>query len=280
MAQIKDLQVKFEHYIQLTGSKGTLHRYSIALTNFFEHFKERQTPEDFFRNDAEDFKLIRLRDGVAPRTVNYELSVVRAFWNWMIQMGYTQTKFNPASSVRRLKEPEQRRKALSEDTIKDILRSCEKDLDKLLVLMTLTTGLRGRTMSELEWKDIDWEQRAFVIPPEKMKTGKGLVTPIRTDLMNILMKLAQPEGRIFAGYGDNPRMLRYRFRCILKKLGFSGFGLHAIRHTFATMLLRSGADLRTVQELLGHKKLSTTALYLSPSTTEECRNLLGALPSI
>jgi site-specific recombinase XerD len=98
---IKDWQAKYENFVRNTTSRATALRYSVALTNFFQRFPEKKKPEMFFRLDIEDYKILRKRDGISPRTINYEVGVVRSFWNWLIEMS-GQPYLNPASRVKRL----------------------------------------------------------------------------------------------------------------------------------------------------------------------------------
>src|SRR5882762_5281087 len=111
--EVKTLQAKYEQYISLTASRQTAIRYAKALEQFFSRFRDMTDPSEFTRVDIEDYKILRLRSGVNPRTVNYEVQIVRAFWNWMMQCDLV--KWNPASTVKRLKTKEPERKSLTLD---------------------------------------------------------------------------------------------------------------------------------------------------------------------
>jgi integrase len=282
MADRKEWQAKFENAMRLTGSQNTARRYSFALNNFFKRFPEKRHLEDFFRADVEDFKLLRMRDKVNPRTVNYEVSVVKAFWNWCIDSCGLEL-WNPAGKVKRIREPEQKKKALSEDTLKALLTACENDWERLLVLLAMTTGLRGNELALLQWSDFDLEGGVLNLDAERTKTKKERGLPLRGDVQRLLAKTCnhqpdKPPSRVFGSWAKNSDAIRYRFRAICVRAGLKPVGLHSMRHSFATALLRNGADLRTVQELLGHSDIKTTAGYLAPASVEESRKFLGFLP--
>lgn len=268
---------KYLNYMRLTASKATVIRYSKGLQSFLDRFQDKIYPEDVFRTDLEDFKLIRLREGKAPRTVNFELAVARAFWNWMIDI-YELPLFNPASKIKRLKEPEQVRKAIREEALAALFEACEGHHEALLLRLGLTTGLRGQTMLLLDWKEIDLVGKQLEIPAEKLKSNRGQVLPLRDDVVELLEKFETKEGRVFEGYAGAMSTLREKWNSLVRRAGLQGITLHQLRHTFGTMMLRAGGDLRTVQEMLGHKSMKTTALYLSPAGDERCRELIAALP--
>jgi integrase len=271
---VKDLRAKFERYTSLTASRATSVRYGTALENFFSKFPDTRYPEDLLRHQVEDYKILRLREGIANRTINFEVGTVRSFFNWLIAMDATEVKFNPAR-VRRLKEAETRRKALNEPAVHRLLQAATSPRDLLLLLLALTTGLRGNTLAALEWSDFDFDNGLLHIPPHKTKTGVGQEFPLRSDLLELL-KTMHSDGLLF---GVKAAALRERLKALARTAGVDLNGLHALRHTFATLMLRNGADLRTLQSLLGHKDLKTTAIYLSPADTAHCRGWVDLLPS-
>ena len=268
---------KFLNYMRLTASKATVIRYSKGIQPFLDRFQDKIYLEDVMRVDIEDYKLIRLREGKAPRTVNFELSVLRAMWNWLIDI-HDLPIFNPASKIKHLKEPEQVRKAIREEALVALFGACEGYHEALLLRLGLTTGLRGQTMLLLDWKDIDLTSKQIEIPAEKLKSGRGQTLPLRDDVVELLGKFETKEGRVFEGYAGAMSTMREKWNSLVRRAGLQGITLHQLRHTFGTMMLRAGGDLRTVQEMLGHKSMKTTALYLSPAGDERCRELIAALP--
>lgn len=270
---LKDYLAKYDNWITLTASRATATRYSKALDMFFRKIPQ-EYPQDLLRFDVEDFKVMRLRDGVSARTINFEVAVLRAFYNWLIDL--EAVSLNPAIKIKKLREPEHVRKSLPPDIMERIFEAIETEEERLLVILAAHTGLRGNTLAQLEWSDFDLKNKLLTILPEKTKTGKGQQIPLRSDLVEFL-ETQVGEGPVFR---KDVRGLQAKFKALLHRAGLKGFGLHALRHTFATSLLRNGVDLRTVQELLGHKSLKTTALYLTPATAEETRGKLNVLPAV
>lgn len=271
------MQAKYENYITLTASRKTAIRYSQALEKFFSFFTDKKTPEEFTRLEMEDFKIARIREGVKARTVNYELQIVRSFWHWMMRMD--ETAYNPASRVKRLKEIEPPRQSLSLEEQKRIYATANATghpMDLLFVGLALSTGLRAETLVQLETSDVDFSECALRIPAEKLKARRNHDIPIRQSELDLLRQL--PEGRIFEGYATNAHALSAKFSSLCKRSGVALRGLRTARRTFATTLLRSGADLGIVQSLLGHRNITTTSRYLTPADQTQTRAALEKLP--
>lgn len=271
---LKEMQFLYEKSLRFTAEPSTVARYSAALWAFFQKFPEKQYPEDFLRADCEDYMSLRLASGSKPTGVNFELGVVKSFFNWLVDHEYA--TYNPVSKLKRLREPERKPKAPSLATIKALQAACETPLEHLLLNLALTTGLRGNELAALDTSWIDAERKLLNLPASATKTKRDRSLPLRETLLNDLMQL--PQGRVFGEWARDSDALRYRFACVCKRAGIPRFGLHSLRHGFATFMLRSGSDLATVQSLLGHRDLKTTAIYLTPADSEACRELVAKLP--
>ena len=272
--ELYDLQAQYEHYVSLTASKQTARRYCYCLGNFFSRFPDRKSPEEFTRRDVEDYRIWRLREDASPRTVNYECAVLRAFWNWMRDM--ERVTWNPASQVKRLKEKDPPKSSLSVADQLSLEKGCFNWADRALLGLALTTGLRGETLVNLDKSEIDFVEERLVIPAEKMKAGRNHEIPLPARVLEILKEA--PDGRIFEGYAKNAASLSYRWNCICRRAGIRLKGIRTARRSFATTLLRSGADLRLVQDLLGHRNISTTSRYLTPADSQTTRDAVNKLP--
>lgn len=265
---------QFESFVTHNSTQGTAQRYGRALETFFSYFPEKTEPGHWGKNDILDWRIWRRRK-VTASTVNYEIQVVRRMWNWLIQMEVT--TYNPTNGVPRFREMEQPKTSLGEAAQEKLYDACLDDNESMLVGLALTTGLRANTMRQLEKRDFDLEQCVLVLEPEKMKTGKALMLQIRPEECE-LVKKASAEGTIWGEWAKTHRALEYRWNKICRRAGLDIRGLRSARRTTATTLLRNGLDVRSVQEWLGHKKLTTTMKYLTPANRVETRAALDKLP--
>ena len=131
--------------------------------------------------------------------------------------------------------------------------------DRLLVELALKTGLRRSELGKLEVKDIHQD---FLLV-RNGKGGKDRSIPLATTIANRLqnfIKDMKPDEKVFK---LTPASISNKVRQFAKKAGIDGFHAHTMRHKFATDLLERGANIKQVQELLGHENLATTEVYLS-----------------
>jgi len=151
----------------------------------------------------------------------------------------------------------------------------QKQRNKTLILTLAYTGLRRGELLNLTVSDVDFERRFILV--RQGKGRKDRVIPMIERLAVPLRQLCDSKvarARVFDGL--NARSV-YRIVTSLSKVcGLDGFHPHSLRHFFATQLVERGANLRAVQELLGHADLSTTAIYLdiSPRHLRETIDLL------
>lgn len=278
MNPIRDLRRKYEHFVRLTCAKKTAKRYLIILENFFSYFPERRFAEEFIRMDIEDYRMFRLKKEIKPSTINFEIAIVSGFWKWMMERIPSLT-YNPATKHKQLREPEIIPKAIRPEVLEAIANVDCDIWDKVLFLLGITTGLRGQEMANLDWSDIDFQAGLVNLPAEKAKTKSSRILPLRDDVKELLLTL-QAQGAKSPLGTRHADTLQVRWKTLLHRAGFRDIGLHSLRHTFATQLLRGGCDLRTVQSLLGHKDVKITCRYLSPNTTDSVREHLEKLPSV
>ncbi|MFC2006350.1 tyrosine-type recombinase/integrase [Chloroflexota bacterium] len=131
--------------------------------------------------------------------------------------------------------------------------------DSLMATLALKTGMRRSELGNLKVKDIHQD----FLMVRSGKGGKDRVIPLASAIAERLQNFIegkQPEETVF---GLKPACISNKIRQFARKAGLDGFHTHTMRHKFATDLLERGANIKQVQELLGHDNLATTEVYLS-----------------
>lgn len=218
------------------------------------------------------------RRKLAPSSQGRALSAVRSLFRFACREGYLPA--NPATQVRAPKQPKKLPSELRPGEIENLLEGAAGDSelrvrDRAILELLYATGLRVSELVSLNWGDLDLEERCLQV------VGKGQkerIVPFGRQAQQALrFWLEEWEGVREKDQGrraDEPIFLHHRggrlssrsVRRVLDRAAEQaalarGVHPHAIRHSFATHLLENGADLRTIQELLGHSSLSTTQRY-------------------
>ncbi len=212
--------------------------------------------------------------GYAPRTVNARLSAVRSFYRWLVYDG--RIAESPAAAVRSPKVPKNLPGTLTASELDRLFSATDADTpeglrDKAMLELFYASGARISELAGLRVSDIDFIQGAVTLFG---KGSKERIVPLyrrALEAVDLYVRQGRPafdKGRADAlflskrGVRMDAAALRRRFRILAAKAGLPAEATpHTMRHTFATDLLAGGADLRSVQELLGHASLSTTQLY-------------------
>lgn len=278
-SELQEWRGKYINYVRLTQSPNTAERYDFALERFFQHFKNKYRPADVYRADVEDYKILRLREGVSNRTLNLELSAGRGLFNFIQQMRENEPIVNPFRNVKKMKTTETKKRAMPLADVEKVMAAATDRYERLLALLAFTTGLRGEEMVLVEKKDFDLVNGMLHLPAEKAKgKTKGRHVPLRDDLVALLKDWS--DGRLFEGWAATRKALYYHWRRLCWKANVPVLGLHATRHTYGTNMLRAGADLATVRDLLGHKDIKTTGTYLAGEEATETKKFLTRLPGL
>ena len=143
--------------------------------------------------------------------------------------------------------------------------------DKLIISMLYYTGIRRAELLNLNWNDLNLDNSTLLI--RSGKGNKDRIIPIHKTLQPLIesylnLRLPLKDNALFVGqYGR--KLCKCSFTIILKMhltasgLVKKGYSAHSFRHSFATHLIESGADLFKVQRLLGHQSLDTTKVYIN-----------------
>ena len=178
-------------------------------------------------------------------------------------------------SLKLPKLPKSLPKALTKEEIRRLIDAADNLRDKLIIILFYATGLRVSEMRNLNIEDINFEDEFLIV--RQGKGRKDRVVPLPRKVIELLKQylkwrdeyyLNKKENALFLN--KNGKRMSYEYiekivRNVGKKAGIK-VTCHMLRHSFATHMLENGADIRVIQEILGHEKLSTTQIYTKVTT--------------
>lgn len=204
-----------------------------------------------------------------PRSITREIASIKGFFKWLNINNFIQ--HNPALSIEQPKLPKRLPKVLSMKEISELLDVNMTIIDKAILELLYASGLRVSELSDIKINNIDLNARYIRCIG---KGSKERIVPIGKKACNAIRKYFKEREYIIKKYNLNTKFLfikdngkkltRQDVYVFIRGLGRNinkEISPHTIRHSFATHLLENGADLRVVQELLGHSDVSTTQLY-------------------
>jgi len=257
-------------------SANTLAAYRTDLLAFQIWLaKKGLTLEQVTRADLLAYLAANVRAGLSPRSSARHLSTLRRFYRYLLIQGSTQV--DPTADVRSPVIGRPLPKNISEQGVEKLLSTPPRDTalgsrDRAMLETMYASGLRvselvGLTLNELDLttglvRVIGKGGRERIVPlgEEASESLREYLGQARSDLLK-----AQLTDAVFVTRRGGP-MTRQAFWQLIKRYAQQAgigaeFSPHSLRHAFATHLLNHGADLRTVQMLLGHTDLSTTQIY-------------------
>lgn len=277
----------FLEYIEIEKGRAlnTVRNYEHYLDVFLS-FSKVTHPEDVTTNNVKEFRLYLNRAStgnnkksgktMSKKTQNYYLIALRAFLKYLVKQG---VKSLPAEAIELAKVPERTIDLITPTELSRLLHATDgtdvKSLrDKAILELLFSTGLRVSELCSLT-QDVDMSQDEFSI---RGKGGKVRVVFIsdeaRSAVLAYVKQRKDMEDALFVKVGDEGRgrkgkdngLTRRSIERIVKhyaiKAGISKkVTPHVIRHCFATDLLSNGADIRSVQMMLGHANIATTQVY-------------------
>ena len=207
------------------------------------------------------------REQVAPRTLAAHLSAIRSLYRWMAAEGIVEG--DAVSAIASPKLPRDLPVVLTTQQVEALLKTPDTSTpaglrDAAMLELLYASGARISELAALNVESISWSERTLRLWG---KGSKERIVPLyrrALDVTRLYIEEGRPELLARAKRRDlatGPHPLR-RFHTLATLAGIpADIAPHAMRHTFATDLLEGGADLRSVQELLGHASLSTTQIY-------------------
>ena len=257
--------------VEANYSKNTINSYENDLNKFEEYYKNK----DLLKITSKDIeKYIQTLSDLAPTTVSHNISSLKTFYSYFLKQGRISN--NPTDGIKSPKLGIHLPTYLTIDEVNKLLDIEVTDAfssrNKAILELMYATGLRISEVISLEFKNVDYDECIIRVMG---KGSKERIVPVNDYAIKYLKEYIdnyRPElvkndinnyiflnnhGRMLTRQGIFKMIKNYAALKNIKKT----IGPHTLRHTFATHLLENGADLRVIQELLGHSDISTTQIY-------------------
>jgi len=276
------------HYLSWAKANKTPGAYRsnkdscVALLKFFTIYNLSQI-ESYL---IEQYKIKR-KNGEPPfvksiseRTINIELSCLKQILRLAKEWGFAHK--NPAENTKKFSEPKRQPRFLTEEEILRLINHSSPWL-RMFVYFALGTGMRTGEILNLRFEDIDFQRNVVMVKsnPKRgylVKNKRDREIPLTDFLYSKALWFSEywidyrtmkprkrtPEQRAYFFCNENGERIttiRQSFTRTIRRAEIADVTPHTLRHTFASHLIMSGVDIRTVQEYLGHTKISTTEIY-------------------
>ncbi len=253
-------------------SEHTVRAYKSDIESFFEFLLEKKVSTVDSRVIS-NFIAFLMKYGLDTTTVARKLSSLKSYFKALKKLGFVTD--NPAEIIKTPKKKKHLPGFLTYEQIEDGLK-IDDPRDHAMMELLYSCGLRASELTGLNIDDIDLQKEEVRVMG---KGGKERILPVgskaREAIIAYLRSRKPPKGKnaqpaLFLNYRGGRLSSRSLQRIVHKHLTkvarAAGTNPHILRHTFATHLLERGADLRAVQELLGHVSLSTVQIYTHLTT--------------
>lgn len=265
-------------------SENTIKTYSHNLSIFSKYFKNKNT-QNIKYEDISGYLKYLYDQNLESKSISNNISTLKSFYKFL--MLFKELRVNPLSEVVMPKVKKSLPKTLSYEDVDNLLNININNYydyrNKAILELMYSCGLRASELCNLFIHDVNLEESCVRIFG---KGSKERIIPIgdfaSSAITNYLEK-ARPwlsKGKrndylFLNNHGE--KMTRQALFKMIKKLAFeknikTDFSPHTLRHSFATHLLENGADLRSIQELLGHSSISTTQIYTAVSNELTVKN--------
>lgn len=280
------LKRQFLEYLEIEKGRSlkTVENYD-RYTERFLDFSKIKKPDEITDKLVREYRLWLNRQPVAPgnskssetikkKTQNYYLIALRMFLKYLAKIGVPSM---PAERIELAKVPDRNLDLISSDELGRLLKAPDGDdvkslRDRAILELLFSTGLRVSELCSLS-ADIDLSKDEFSVRGKGEKVRVVFLSPeAKQAVKSYLGKRSDMDEALFVRFGpggakkDSARLTSRSVERIVKhyavKAGISKkVTPHIVRHSFATDLLSNGADLRSVQALLGHSNIQTTQVY-------------------
>ena len=267
--EIKNYVGNFLDYIDV--SKKTSETYKIALKQFcgYLYVNNIKNPT---REEIIEYREY-LKTYLKPNTVNSYLIAIRNLYSFLEYEGITK---NVTKNIKSINIGEEHKKnALTQEQCKEVLENAKNIREKIIFLLGVVCGLRANEMVNIKLEDFKIkDDKICLYVLGKARDYKQDFVVIPNDLFDLIKEYIDKykiENYLFVSNSNHnhngkitTKTIRYIVKEMFKRIGLDSeeYSLHSCRHTFATLSIKNGMDIREVSQALRHKSLQTTTIYL------------------
>ncbi|MFH0739012.1 MAG: tyrosine recombinase XerC [Candidatus Omnitrophota bacterium] len=270
---------KFVRYLEIEKnySVHTVLNYRLDLENFKKFLGERAIESVDYLTLRKYLALLKEKN-FKPRTVGRRLATLRSFFKFLTREGYL--KANPITSLSSPKQDKYLPSFMTEEEVSKLIQAAAprdaKDergsRDRAILETFYSTGIRISELVGLDIEDVDFIGGIVKVMGKGKKERIVPIGEIALSTIKAYLNKRKKETAALFLNKNHTRITDRGVRDIVSKyirlaaIKHGGVSAHTFRHSFATHMLNHGADLRSVQELLGHANLSTTQIYTHLTT--------------
>jgi site-specific recombinase XerD len=251
-------------------SANTQAAYVLQVSQFARHFSK--SPAELSAEDVRTYQVYLTNEKkLAPSSITIAISAIRFLYKVTLKRDW-----NLADAIPTCKAPQKLPTVLSPEEVRQFLDSVTSTKHRAILTTCYGAGLRITEAVHLKPDAIDSKRMVL-----KVEQGKGqkdryvMLSPQLLETLRNYWRVVRPTDWLFPGDQPGRPITRFAVECACQSARrMSGIGKpvtpHSLRHAFAVHLLESGTDVRTIQLLLGHRSLATTARYLRIATSKVC----------
>lgn len=278
-----DAFLAFKTGMENTSARTSLAYYHDLATQFvpFLKLRNKSLVSEIIQQDIEDFLLETRKRSLkgSVSNMNRKLASIKSFLAYLEERELIHS--NPCQKIRAPRDHKTTIAYLSEEDLSILIQTVEtastpffRDRDISILKLFLGTGIRVSELTNLRVRDLELRTQGVSYIRIKRKGGSEASLPVNNRVVFAIRRylrhreiqdISQPVFLSKAGQRMRANTVYYLVKHYLKRAGIEKkkWGPHLLRHTVGVSLRRQGVDIATIQHLLGHKKLETTAIYLN-----------------
>lgn len=250
-------------------SSNSIEAYRRDIEIFLEYFSTKTNLDEISRHDISNYIRSLKENNYAITSITRKISSIKSFFKWACTTNYA--KNNPAQLIELPKRPKKLPKVMTLKDIEEILSHDLSKLEAVILELLYSCGFRVSELVNLKMTDINLKARYVLCFGKGSKErlvpiGEKAITKINEYLpeRDFIIKKNKLDTNFLLLHENGRLVTRQDIYNLVHSQGeiiHKNISPHTLRHSFATHLLENGADLRVVQELLGHSDVATTQLY-------------------